>query len=215
MAKQFLIWFAAALVGGLLLLTVGSYLRYGGPPVHLTRALFGASSPQAERSAQKVLRAGAPAPPAGIEVLKRGDLVPASLTLVDLDGQPHAMAQYRGRRVLLNFWATWCHPCRKEMPLLSAAQRRHDPQQVQIIGVAMDRPDAVRRYLEQTPVDYPIVKGLDVRPDLTVRFDDTRGALPYSVLIGADGRIMASHLGKLDAAIVQRWLGEPLPRQGK
>ncbi|HET7268027.1 MAG TPA: TlpA disulfide reductase family protein [Oleiagrimonas sp.] len=209
MAKQFLLWFVAALVGGLLALTIGSYVRYGGPPPKLARALFGASSPQAERSAQKMLRADAPPPPAGVDVLKRGDVVPASLTLVDLDGKAHTIAQYRGRRVLLNFWATWCHPCRKEMPLLSAVQRRHGPQQVRIIGVAMDQPAAVRQYLTHTPVDYLIVKGLDVHPDLTVRFNDTRAALPYSVLIGADGRIQATHLGKLDAALLKRWLAKP------
>lgn len=206
MAKQFVIWFAAALVGGLLLLTIGSYLRFGGPPPRLTRALFGASSAQAEHSTQQMLRANAPPAPAGVTVLKRGDVVPASLTLTGLDGQPHAMAQYRGRPVLLNFWATWCHPCRKEMPLLSSTQREHGTQRLQIIGVAMDQPAAVRAYLKQTPVDYLIVKGLDVQPDLTVRFNDTRAALPYSVLIGADGRIKATHLGQLDAALVQRWL---------
>lgn len=205
MAKQFLVWFVAALVGGLLLLTIGSYLRYGGPPPDLTRALLGSGSPLASAAAQKALRADAPPPPPGITVLHRGDLVPATLHLPGLDGKSYRLAQYRGRPVLLNFWATWCHPCRAEMPFLAAAQRRHAGQ-IQIIGIAMDQPAAIRAYLKHTPVDYPIALGLAVQPDLTIRFDDTRGLLPYSVLIGPDGRVDATHLGKLDPAILQRWL---------
>ncbi|HEX7341396.1 MAG TPA: TlpA disulfide reductase family protein [Rhodanobacteraceae bacterium] len=204
MGKQFLIWFAAALVGGLLLVTIGSYLR-GSPPAGLTRAMLGSSSPLTSEAGQAALRASAPAAPPGVIVLKRGDPVPASLSLPGLDGKPHALATYRGRRVLLNFWATWCHPCRAEMPMLARWQRQH-PDQVQVIGIAMDEPASVRAYLRQTPVNYPIMLGLDVEPDLTTRFDDTRGALPYSVLIDPDGRIQATHLGKLDPALLARWL---------
>lgn len=203
--KQFLVWFLAALVGGLLLLTIGSYVRYGGPPPQLTRTLPGSGPPLASDGAQTALRADAPPAPAGVTVWHRGDRVPATLRLPGLDGKSYLLARYRGRPVLLNFWATWCHPCRAEMPLLEAAQHRYAGH-VQVIGVAMDQPAAVRAYLQQTPVDYPIVLGLALQPDLTTRFDDTRGLLPYSVLIGADGRVAATHLGKLDRSTLQRWL---------
>lgn len=212
MAKQFAAWFAAALVGGLLLATIGSYLRFDGPPPNLVHALLGSSSPLAESSAQKLLRASAPPPPSNVYVLKRGDLVPASLNLPRLDGKPFRMAHYRGQRVLLNFWATWCHPCRQEMPMLAAAEHHHHDQ-VQVIGIAMDHPAAVRAYLKKTHVDYPIVLGLGAKPDLTIRFDDTRGALPYSVLVGPDGRIKATHLGKLDAHLLHQWIHARLPNR--
>ncbi|HEY3521023.1 MAG TPA: TlpA disulfide reductase family protein [Rhodanobacteraceae bacterium] len=127
------------------------------------------------------------------------------LALPDLAGKPQRLSQWRGQRVLLNFWATWCAPCRKEMPALSAAQLRHP--NVRIVGVALDQPQTVRDYLKRTPVDYPILIGIDADPEPSLRFGDTIGALPYSVLIGPDGRIERSKLGPLDAGELASWLG--------
>lgn len=210
MGKQFLIWFAAALVGGLLLLTIGSYLRYGGPPPNLAHAWFGTPMPLDSAQAQQALAATQPPPPNGMTALKQGDQVPAALTLPGLDGKPHRMADYRGKPLLINFWATWCHPCRAEMPLLAATQKAH-ADTLQIIGIAMDDPAAIRKYLAQTPVDYPIMLGLKIHTDIAARFGDTAGLLPYSVLIGANGRIDATHLGKLDAQRLQQWLAQVQP----
>ena len=127
------------------------------------------------------------------------------LVLPDLAGKPQRLSQWRGRRVLLNFWATWCGPCRKEMPALSAAQSKHP--NVRIVGVALDQPRTVRDYLKRTPVGYPILIGIDADPEPTLRFGDTVGALPYSVLIGSDGRIERSKLGPLGEAELASWLG--------
>jgi len=152
-----------------------------------------------------------PAPPVALaapdsrtSVLKVGDRAD-NLALPDLDGKTQRLSQWRGKRVLLNFWATWCAPCRKEMPELAAAQVRHPG--VQVIGVALDQPQAVRQYLKRTAVDYPILIGIDADPEPTLRFGDTIGALPYSVLIGPDGRIERTKLGPFDAAELDDWLG--------
>jgi thiol-disulfide isomerase/thioredoxin len=151
-----------------------------------------------------------PAPPvalttnSGTSVLKVGDRAD-DLTLPDLDGKTQPLSQWHGKRVLLNFWATWCAPCRKEMPELSAAQT-HYPN-VQVIGVALDQPQAVREYLKHTTVDYPILIGINADPEPTLRFGDTVGALPYSVLIGPDGRIQRTKLGPFGAAELEHWLG--------
>lgn len=139
-------------------------------------------------------------------VLKVGD-VADDLSLPDLDGKLQALSQWRGRLVLLNFWATWCAPCRKEMPELSAAQVRHP--EVQVIGVALDQPQAVRDYLKQTKVAYPILIGIDADPEPSLRFGDTLGALPYSVLIGPDGHILRTKLGPFDAKELSGWLDNP------
>ena len=128
------------------------------------------------------------------------------LVLPDLDGKPQRLSQWRGQRVLVNFWATWCGPCRKEMPALSAAQAKHP--QVRIVGVAMDQPQAVRDYLRQTPVDYPVLIGIDASPDPSQALGNQVGALPYSVLLGPDGRIVQTRLGPLDAGELEHWLGQ-------
>ena len=152
-----------------------------------------------------------PAPPVALtapgtntSVLQIGDRAD-DLALPDLDGKPQALSQWHGKRVLLNFWATWCAPCRKEMPELSAAQTRYAD--VQVIGVALDQPQAVREYLKHTKVDYPILIGIDADPEPTLRFGDTVGALPYSVLIGPDGRIQRTKLGPFNPAELEDWLG--------
>ncbi|HET6913052.1 MAG TPA: TlpA disulfide reductase family protein [Rhodanobacteraceae bacterium] len=151
-----------------------------------------------------------PSPPVALttpathtSVLKVGDRAD-DLALPDLDGKPQPLSQWRGKRVLLNFWATWCAPCRKEMPELSAAQTRYPG--VQVIGVALDQPQAVREYLKHTKVDYPILIGIDADPDPTLRFGDTVGALPYSVLIDPDGKIERTKLGPFNATELQDWL---------
>ncbi len=200
MGKQFLLWFTAALVGGLLTLTIGAYLGLGGLPPRLAGALFG---PHVDATPAPATAGSAPARPAPLQA---GDPVPADFALPDLDGRRQLLAQYRGRPVLLNFWATWCHPCREEMPALAAAQKAHP--EARIIGIAMDRPEAVRAWLAETPVDYPIWQGLAGDRDPSAFFGDTQGLLPYSVLIDAEGRVRATHLGKLSPAMLRQWLQE-------
>ncbi len=199
MGKQFLLWFAAALVGGLLMVSIGTYLGIGGLPPRVAATLFGAhadadSSPGPTQT---------PAPTAD-SALQAGDAVPADFALPDLDGRPQALAQYRGRIVLLNFWATWCHPCREEMPALAAAQEAHP--EARIIGIAMDNPAAVHKWLATTPIDYPIWQGLAGDNDPAALFGDAQGLLPYSVLISADGHVRATHMGKLSPAQLEQWL---------
>lgn len=205
MGKQFLLWFAAALVGGLLMLTIGTYLGIGGLPPTWAGALFDSSASPAPASTLAVTRAPADDAKAA-KTFQPGDLVPADFTLPNLDGQPQSLAQFRGKRVLLNFWATWCHPCLEEMPALAAAQKAHP--EVRIIGIAMNSPKAVHAWLKKTPVDYPIWQGLATDHDVAALFGDGPGLLPYSVLIGSDGRIRATHLGKLSPQLLQQWLQE-------
>jgi thiol-disulfide isomerase/thioredoxin len=203
MGKQFLVWFGAALLGGIVLVVAGSFWQHGGPPPKLVDAVM--STRLGRSLAQHWLDASAPPAPAGAQVLQRGDAVP-DLTLRGLDGRMHRLAEWHGKRVLLNFWATWCGPCREEMPALAAAQRRYAGNGVQVIGIAMDEPLAVHDYLKRTPVDYPILLGLGADRDLSLLFGNTRGALPFSVLIGADGRIEGTRLGKLDERQLRWWL---------
>lgn len=134
-----------------------------------------------------------------------GQAVPA-LTLNDLTGEPRSLRSFGGRRILFNFWASWCIPCLQEMPALAAAQKNFGENAPIVVGIAMDDAEHVRAFLDAHPVNYPILLGQLHPPSTSLRFGDERELLPYSVLVGADGRILATHAGPLDAAQLKQWL---------
>lgn len=147
-----------------------------------------------------------PPPPDGVTVAEVGD-VPADTTFLGLDGKARQLSDWHGKRVLLNFWASWCAPCRREMPLLSQAYDRHRDHGVAIVGVAEDTAAAVRGYLVDSPVDYPIVIADADAPGGSLSFGNTLRVLPYSVLIGEDGRILRRKPGTFTPAELDEWLG--------
>ncbi|UPG85278.1 TlpA family protein disulfide reductase [Luteibacter aegosomatis] len=147
-----------------------------------------------------------PPPPQGVTVADVGDLA-ADATFLSLDGKARRLSDWRGKRVLLNFWASWCAPCRREMPLLSQAYDRHRGRGVAVVGVAEDTAAGVRGYLADSPVDYPVVIVDADAPGGSLSFGNTLRVLPYSVLIGEDGRIQRRKIGTFTAPELDDWLG--------
>lgn len=96
--------------------------------------------------------------------------------------------------------------------MLAKAQREHAADGLQVVGVAMDQPQSAESFLEHVPVGYPILIGIDADPVPTTTFGDTAGLLPYSVLIGRDGRILETKLGPLDPATIKSWLEDAGPQ---
>jgi peroxiredoxin len=143
--------------------------------------------------------------PPGVHVMNVGDLRP-DVALLDLAGHERRLSGYQGKRLLLNFWASWCAPCREEMPALSTAQRKFADQGAIVLGIAMDEPSQVKAYLAQHPVSYPILIGRLDSPSTTLRFGDVDEVLPYSVLLDENGKILAMHRGVLGAKQLQQWL---------
>ncbi|HWU75397.1 MAG TPA: TlpA disulfide reductase family protein [Rhodanobacter sp.] len=134
-----------------------------------------------------------------------------ALILNDLDGLPHRLNDYRGRRVLLNFWASWCGPCLQEMPALQRAQEKFGDHGVIVVGIGMDSADRVRAFLAEHPVSYPILLGDMRSPSTTRTLGDTSEMLPYSILIDSDGRIIDTHIGILSNRQLGQWLGDTNP----
>ena len=148
-----------------------------------------------QEALQGALDANAPPPPAGIVVAKTGEPIPP-LQLPDLTGRTVAVpATWAGRPLLINIWASWCGPCIEEMPELQRFARTQGAEGVQVVGIALDEPDAVRDFLKRVPVDYPILIDAPGPADAGVRLGNLKGVLPYSVLIGADGRLLARRVG--------------------
>ncbi|HEY8683365.1 MAG TPA: TlpA disulfide reductase family protein [Rhodanobacter sp.] len=134
-----------------------------------------------------------------------GQPAPA-LALPDLGGKLHRLGDYRGHRLLLNFWASWCGPCLDKMPALNQAQAKFGEQEAIIVGIAMDDPGHVRAFLAAHPVSYPVLLGQLATPSTSLTWGDRGEVLPYSVLLDADGRILATHVGALPATQLAAWL---------
>lgn len=143
--------------------------------------------------------------PAGVTPLQVGDMR-ANLQFPGTDGVSHSLSDWDGKLVLLNFWATWCGPCREEMPLLDKVGTHLADSGLRVVGVAIDSDDAVRDFLQSHPVSYPILLGSSADVDPSLVFGDTRSLLPYSVLIGRDGTILAQHAGSFSADSLTDWL---------
>jgi len=133
-------------------------------------------------------------------------------TLNDLDGKPHAISEWDGQVLLINFWATWCPPCRREIPLLSALQRELSASGFGVLGVAMDDLDKVRSYVKEYHVPYPNLTGKYDVAKVSALLGNTAGSLPYSVIIDRDGIIHYIHLGEISRDMAMQQI-QPLLAQ--
>jgi thiol-disulfide isomerase/thioredoxin len=132
------------------------------------------------------------------------------LQLPDVSGQQHRLNEWDGKLVLVNFWATWCGPCREEMPLLDRTRHELSPKGLEVVGVAIDDAGAVGAFLKDSPVKYPILVGGDT--DMLYRFGDGGGVLPYSVLFAPNGKVLAQRAGSFSEHGLNRWLEPHLIR---
>jgi peroxiredoxin len=131
-------------------------------------------------------------------------------SLPNLKGEPISISRWDGKIVLLNFWATWCPPCRKEMPGFVELQERYDKRGFQAVGVAIDRPEAVARFTKDLNAEYPQLIGREAALEVTSRYGNHLGALPYSVLLDREGTIQFVKAGELSKQALETKLLELL-----
>jgi len=118
-------------------------------------------------------------------------------TLPDTAGQAHASTEWAGRVRVLNFWATWCPPCRREVPALIALQKEFGARGLQVVGIAMDEADLVADFAGEAGINYPLLIGQQDVVDLAIGFGNRHAALPYTVVIDREGRIAHVQVGEV------------------
>jgi thiol-disulfide isomerase/thioredoxin len=115
------------------------------------------------------------------------------------------MGDFRGKPLLVNFWATWCPPCVEELPLIDAFWRENQASGFQVVALAIDQPSAVRRFLTRQPLGFPVgLAGLG-GTELAKSLGNAAGGLPFSVFFNADGSIWQQKLGQLSTDDLSRW----------
>jgi thiol-disulfide isomerase/thioredoxin len=148
-------------------------------------------------------------PPQAVPSLANGSIERLfASTLTDTNGKPQAFAQWKGKTLVVNFWATWCPPCREEMPAFSRLQTKHAANGVQFVGIALDSPESVQAFAKQTPVTNPLLNGDAEGTALAQQLGNARLALPYTLVIAPSGEASFARLGglseqELDAALLQ------------
>jgi len=118
-------------------------------------------------------------------------------SLPDLHGDIRSISEWSGRPLIINFWATWCAPCRREMPLLQTLHQERQADPLEIIGIAIDRLDAVDAFVTESGVTYPILVGQQEAMDVAEQFGADFVALPFTVFTVENGQVLWLHLGEL------------------
>jgi thiol-disulfide isomerase/thioredoxin len=128
-----------------------------------------------------------------------------SLQLTTPQGSPMALAGLRGGPLLVNFWATWCPPCVDELPLLSGFYQQHHAKGWQVLGIAVDQPDAVNRFLARSPVSFAVAMAGSAGLELSKSLGNLSGGLPFSVVLNSDGEVARRKMGRLTASELAAW----------
>lgn len=139
-----------------------------------------------------------PTPPPSFEAAPTAD-APArllALSLPDLDGKPQVLSQWKGKVLVVNFWATWCPPCKEEMPEFSRISRKYALNGVQFVGISIDSAEKVAIFRNEVDVTYPLLISNLETLDLSSDLGNRAKALPFTVILRPDGRPQQVRLGK-------------------
>ena len=127
------------------------------------------------------------------------------------NGVNQALKQYKGKIIVLNFWATWCAPCREEMPELSQLYTEYKSKNVVVLGIAVDELALVKEFSLATPVSYPLFAAENDGMNLGIDLGNDKGVLPYTVIINADGSVVKTFFGRINKSLISSTLKPLLP----
>jgi thiol-disulfide isomerase/thioredoxin len=180
----------------LVILAVAVLAGFGGAAAYRSLAVGGTSA-----GTERMLADGQ-RPAEQMVGLKRPDYTLGSST-----GARVSAADFDGKVVLVNFWATWCQPCREEMPMLAELYREHGDAGLEVVGIALDEVAAARGFAAELGIDYPILVGSTDVMAVVRLYGNVSGVLPYSVLVDRGGVIRWTRLGVLEEATLRREIG--------
>lgn len=135
-----------------------------------------------------------------------------ALTLPDLEGKPQSLTQWKGKVLVANFWATWCPPCKEEMPEFSRINSEYASNGVQFVGISIDSAEKVAAFQKEFPVSYPLLIGNLETLQLSSDLGNRAKALPFTVILRADGSIQQVKLGKFATSDLEKAIQAALRR---
>ncbi len=137
---------------------------------------------------------------------KQGAEAILAANLPDIHGENQAIAQWQGQVLVVNFWATWCAPCREEIPEFIEMQEKFHDQGLLFIGIAIDREEKVVAYSKEFGINYPVLVGGMDAMSLAEAAGNHQSALPFTVIINHNGEMMTTYLGRVDQKKLEKTL---------
>ena len=134
-------------------------------------------------------------------------IVMSDFSLVNMKGEAVSIDEFRGKKTLINFWATWCRPCRKEMPMLNGVFLSQDPSDFSVVGIAIDKPEKVKQFVAELGIDFPIMVGQSEAYDVMKDLGNEALTLPYTILIDEEGEVVWSKNTELKHSDMDEVLG--------
>ncbi len=142
-----------------------------------------------------------------------GDIVGKTapdFSLAQLNGGTMKLADYKGKLIVLNFWASWCGPCRAEMPTFVKIQNKYKDKNVAFLGVAIEDKENVENFLKEVPINYPTSYGVEEAYKVSAKYGNPDGALPYTLVIGPNQKILESFNGLVHETMLEKALNKHL-----
>jgi thiol-disulfide isomerase/thioredoxin len=155
-------------------------------------------------------RTGAPAPAPVASGASSGVIYTASFP--NMEGVPQSLGRWQQKLLVINFWATWCAPCKEEMPLLIKLQEKYRDRGLQIVGIAADSPENVANFSKKLAISYPVLADEAHAIEFSRRLGNRAGLLPHTVVVKAGGDVVLAQLGKISEAEFETVILNNLPK---